>query len=250
VDYEAAERNAFAAVFPEAQIQGCLFHYGQALNRNLGMLGLRGLYRQDTPVGHVMRDWIRLHLALPLLPPARVLAIARAIATPPLNLLPLDDQKARQFRLYFERQWLTNPELPIVLWNHYANDGPRTTNHAEGYHSGLNHITGAVHNPSLSSCLTILQKEQEKTATRCYQLLNNPERFPPKPRLPKYVRLDQQLQELRDAFQHDGDSTYCLGYLRRVSNLINYKLYLGLRQDNQPIEERYELDLRALLADV
>jgi hypothetical protein len=46
VDYEAAERNAFAAVYPTARVQGCLFHYGQALNRNLGTLGLRGLYRQ------------------------------------------------------------------------------------------------------------------------------------------------------------------------------------------------------------
>jgi hypothetical protein len=123
-----------------------------------------------------------------------------------------------------------------------------------GYHSALNHIAGAVHNPSLSACLTIMQKEQEKSATRCFQLLNDPDRFPPRPRLPKYVRIDRQLQELRQNFQLDGDANYCLGYLRRVSNLLNYKLYLGLREDNQPIAERYELqndfpNLRALLAD-
>jgi hypothetical protein len=62
-----------------------------------------------------------------------VAEIARTIAAPPRNLPPLDEEKARLFRQYYERQWLANPELPVAVWNHFDNDGPRTTNHAEGW---------------------------------------------------------------------------------------------------------------------
>jgi len=39
-----------------------------------------------------------------------------------------------QFRDYFSNTWLAG-NFPILIWNHWGNDGPRTTNHAEGYHN-------------------------------------------------------------------------------------------------------------------
>lgn len=43
------------------------------------------------------------------------------------------DGKLRTFADYFARQWLAD----VPLWNHYDNDGARTTNYCEGYNRGL-----------------------------------------------------------------------------------------------------------------
>ncbi len=36
LDFESAALTAFGDVFPEAQVKGCLFHYSQAVQRNIG----------------------------------------------------------------------------------------------------------------------------------------------------------------------------------------------------------------------
>ncbi len=65
MDFESAERNAFATCFPNIRILGCTFHYGQALIRKIGQIGLKVQYSDKNSL---VRAYVRHLLALPFLP--------------------------------------------------------------------------------------------------------------------------------------------------------------------------------------
>ena len=69
---------------------------------------------------------------------------------------------------YFSRTWISGDFKP-ELWSQYDNNGPRTTNAAEGWHSSLNTHFGTPH-PSLRVFLHWLQKCQYEVQSRGVQL--------------------------------------------------------------------------------
>uniref|UniRef100_A0A914VZZ1 MULE transposase domain-containing protein n=1 Tax=Plectus sambesii TaxID=2011161 RepID=A0A914VZZ1_9BILA len=50
----------------------------------------------------------------------------------------------RRFIKYFEKVWLKDDEW-IALWNHFTNEGARTTNAVEGYHSMIKKNFSGIH---------------------------------------------------------------------------------------------------------
>ena len=52
--------------------------------------------------------------------------------------LPSYGEKIKKFREYVFNTWITNGSFPVSLWNHFENQGPRTNNHVEGFHSKIN----------------------------------------------------------------------------------------------------------------
>ncbi len=118
-----------------------MFHYSQAVQRNVAQNGLERVYRGMPPFAGpdfaVVHKYIRRLIGLALLPPDKHRVVwNQCLNTPPLTGNPLVDANLTVFRDYFLAQWLPNREK-LLLWNHFDRDGPRTTNNAEGYHSGL-----------------------------------------------------------------------------------------------------------------
>jgi len=67
-DFELAAIRALEREFPNAEIKGCFFHFGQALWRKVQDLGLAVLYKED----HQVQLWVRRAAGLALLPIADV----------------------------------------------------------------------------------------------------------------------------------------------------------------------------------
>ncbi len=125
----------FQAAIPKKRVKGCTFHYAKAMNAHMQDVGLAVVYRQNDDVN----TWFRRLRALCLCPEHLVRLVANDLLWPTNgqrgNLFPeVDDARIRlgmiQFSDYFVRFWLNDALIPI--WNNYDNDGPRTTNHAEG----------------------------------------------------------------------------------------------------------------------
>ena len=68
IDFEMAVIQSLQHHFPEAEIQRCLFHFGQCLWRNVQRLGLQGWYRDDANNALIIKSF----QALAFVPPNRV----------------------------------------------------------------------------------------------------------------------------------------------------------------------------------
>ncbi|KRY46040.1 hypothetical protein T03_10855 [Trichinella britovi] len=143
--------------FPNTQVQGCYFHFCQAVHRKVGELGLKTRYRTEEPT----KRKIRMLLATAFLPVPHVntgVSLLEAGTTGNLSAL---------FQ-YFRQEWMTDERLP--LWNVY-NVNIRTNNHLEGWHNRLNRKAGKSHN-GLYELLQLLISEQGVMDTLIQQVLS------------------------------------------------------------------------------
>ena len=155
-DFERAIIDAFYTTFPNIRFQGCIFHYSNALNRNIQKHGLQTEYCNNIHY----RKWFHLFTSLPFLPPSAVpyglnyikmLSQSHSIelqTNSEQNIFNAihKDSRIQSFIRYFESTWmgrersdLTGPQpkalYTIQEWNHLKNTSPRTNNHAEGLKS-------------------------------------------------------------------------------------------------------------------
>ncbi|XP_067667663.1 uncharacterized protein [Haliotis asinina] len=138
-DFEAAARNIVKSVFPATIVKGCYFYYTQCLWRKVQSCGLQTQYQSDPEVHRL----VRRAAALPLVPAESI----DDVWFETLDSGPTHVDSVLRFADYVTEQWVEG--LPRVFWNQYNNDGPRTTNHVEGWHiSPFSH--GPVHITDLS----------------------------------------------------------------------------------------------------
>ncbi len=127
-------RNAFAIEMQSDRrhlvLKGCRFHYGQAIDRNMKKY-LRKLFDDDDSI---FRNWRKSILGLPILPTRYVRRIWRVLSQQKFD--STFEQQRLAFFKYFENEWLRSDDY-IELWNHFDNPLCKTTNPAEGYHSGI-----------------------------------------------------------------------------------------------------------------
>ncbi|XP_052259280.1 uncharacterized protein LOC127863701 [Dreissena polymorpha] len=120
VDYEAGLWQAIRAVFPQPDIQGCAFHFGQALYRKTAYNERRNVYAL-----------LRKTFALPLLPVEDIRPAFDTLRT------KSDTDATDRYFYYLERTWMTNPLWPIDSWCVFGRS-IRTNNDCKGWHHRLN----------------------------------------------------------------------------------------------------------------
>jgi hypothetical protein len=89
-----------------------------------------------------------------------------------------------------------DPPFPIPLL-----PGPRTTNHAEGWHNRLNHDFGHPH-PAFNKFLHWLQEAHHANQVRIRQLQNDHQ---PRLRNPTYVRVDRNIAKRKIEFRRERE---------------------------------------------
>ena len=133
MDFETAAMNAARSILL-ADIRGCYFHFGQAIWRKAVEHGLKIPYSNpdDTRVARL----VRRAGVLPLIPLDQMdNCWIRAMEDAPTEV-----PGVQGFMNYVTETWVEdiNPRFSRDIWNHFDNNGPRTTNHLEGWHRGLN----------------------------------------------------------------------------------------------------------------
>ncbi|XP_046543659.1 uncharacterized protein LOC124253853 [Haliotis rubra] len=124
IDYEAAVISAISEVFPDSSVRGCLFHYSQALWRQVLERGLSRDYMNNPAVqAHVRRA-----AALPLLPLNQVQdAWFEVIEQSP------DGDRVAAFNDYVTSTWVEDDaKFPAHIWNQHENTGPRSNDDMAG----------------------------------------------------------------------------------------------------------------------
>lgn len=124
-DYEKGMRKAILAIWPACDLNGCLFHYCQAIVRKAKQLdGLKKKYRKDQNIFKI----IKLFTKLPLLSQEEITrgysAILRYQKRCKLETIFLE------FNGYFVKQWLNSMKSQSAL--EY-----RTNNIVESFNSKL-----------------------------------------------------------------------------------------------------------------
>lgn len=205
MDYEKAAHNAVRHVFPDAEVRGCFFHFTQCIWRQVQKLGLQSIYQTDTD----LHKFVRRISALPLVPENLLDEVWIEIA----NQQP-DTESATKLADYFTETWMEG-QFPPSVWNHHGNDGPRTTNHLEGWHSKLNRAVMKAH-PNLFEIINILKKEQAANEVKLLQLEGGAQ---PPSKKRKYKIIDDRLSSLKRQLASNIKSP--LEYTDSVSFLLH-----------------------------
>ena len=210
VDYEVASIQAYQQALPRTTIKGCLFHYGQCIQRGIKRVGLEGAYRA-ADLGSPLRRMVRRTSALPLVPPDQLDFIWGNIVTDaPAN------PEIPEFQEYFENTWIGNgARFDRNLWNHYdCITESRTINALEGWHHKVNLYLGKAH-PNIWESLLWLRKKELFQRVELQRLEAG---GVPNPRRLAYVRVDNRLNNLK--LQYQNGQRNVMNYLDAVSHLL------------------------------
>ncbi len=138
VDFEAAMIKAVCEIITPDCIRGCLFHFSQCIWRKVQELGLASSYKKFRHI----RQLIRRFSALPFLPVEQIDDgwISITENCPDTEIEVISAEQIEKFHSYMLSTWVDDMEAIYDrnIWNQYRNDGPRTTNNAEGWNHKLN----------------------------------------------------------------------------------------------------------------
>jgi hypothetical protein len=196
IDFEMAVIQSLQHHFPEAEIQGCLFHFGQCLWRNVQRLGLQGWYRDDANNALIIKSF----QALAFVPPNRVTEAFQELMG---SLDDETDELLSDFLSYFEATWIgvvqrgrrRRPLFAVSLWNVNARveqDLPRTNNSIEGWHHSFD-LRVAITHPTIRRLSAKLVKEQASNELLLEQVLA---RIPQPPPKKKYQVINERLKNI------------------------------------------------------
>lgn len=165
IDMEIAAKNACQAVFPNANIKACFFHFCQALYRRIQDEGRAPDYAHDLQFALKVRKLA----ALAFVPPVDVIQAFEDLA-----LVLHQDERAVPICDYFEDTYIGRPaaggirRAPMFgfhMWSmtlRLEEELPRTNNHVEAWHRRFETHVQRCH-PNLWRFLQVLKEEEGLT---------------------------------------------------------------------------------------
>ena len=198
-DFEVALISALPTELPRTAVQGCYFHFCQALWRKIQNLGLATAYKQSERLQKCVRKIMALgYIQLP------VVRNTFNMFTQSRSTLKCTRRhpELNSFITYFRDNYIMGVFEP-ALWNvHTRNNDTRTNNHVEAFHHKCNKAVGRAH-PSIWLFIRKLKDEQqmaENTASAA-------DRGEPKPKKRKKWReLYKRIRLLKSEYEHGSRS--------------------------------------------
>ena len=142
-DFELALHAALRIEFPGIQVQGCYFHFCQALWKHIRNEGLEALYRQDADVTKLCRKV----MSIGYLPVVEVTPAFITLRQVPDNVaLERLHPGIVTWMNYVDQTYIHGRNYPPALWNvHDRTMMNRTNNHCESHYSMWNQTLGFPH---------------------------------------------------------------------------------------------------------
>jgi hypothetical protein len=208
-DFEMGAIQAIHNILPGTATKGCLFHYGQAINRCVQRIGLAAEYRAVQ--NEQLRQWIRRICALPMIPLEELDGVWAQITLGAPNI-----PAAAEMHNYVNTTWMdVGARFSRNIWNHFDRlDQSRTNNAMEGWHSKINKYVGKAH-PNIFELLSFLKQEESFQRGELLRLENGGQ---PKPKCRKYVRNDANIVRLKEQLINGGRDV--MQYLDAMSYLL------------------------------
>ena len=159
-DFEMALINALQGIFPYSKINGCLFHWKQAIKRKLGSLKLKN---EKEIIEHAMVKFSMDILTLIPIDELRSKGIPFVKDTLKDSIHEIDDiNKMKSFWNYFEKFWMSSENF-IKTWNINDYKGnknllKRTNNGLESYNKRLKSLFRSG-TPSFADFVNTLRQE-------------------------------------------------------------------------------------------
>lgn len=220
IDFEMAVINSLKLYYPTTKTRGCLFHFGQAIWRNIGKLGLASTYLNDEQCN----SFFRMFLSLPFVPVRFVKHEFNKIVDSISAASRLE--VFREFIIYFQKNYVGScsdenhalPRYDISFWNSHErvlNAIPRTTNSLEGWNRSINDAVRISH-PNIVNLIISLRKEQVYSEKKLGDASISP-------KLRKICPNDEELLTIcRNYSEFRG-----LLYLKRLVSFYRWKLCLS-----------------------
>lgn len=240
-DFELSFINAARAIFPNAEMKGCLFHFTQSVWRQAVLRGLKSQYLEENSQVRVI---IQKLLGLPFIPVADVLEVFDNI----VNEIPDDIVALVNLTEYIERTYIrgrpargrrpaTFARFPPNIWSVYSmclNGQYRSNNAVEGWHSRFQRLI-VTHHSGIWKFLEHIRKDQRENEVMMIQLNTGHTRirYPVKG---KYKRNQEQIEVIVGNYEQYKESNNIHQYLKAIS----YKIKLNAENTEIEQEEQEE----------
>ena len=237
MDFEPAALAAWAEVYPEVDIHGCRFHFDQAIQRNIGRVGLQSQYRENE---NGCKDYVKKIHGLSLIPPTDV-AEAWVILNEDRPDLKNSAAKLEEFENYFMKTWLENPTYPIYLWNNH-NIQDKTNNIAEGLHSKLL----SYQLPKTPNIYFVILVLQDLEFEACRRLRQDEEQRKYAAEIWTNKKLEEKIQSLQYRYNYFRENFYHTNYELYKTETLRVLKHLGycstknddINKNNDEIKKR------------
>jgi len=214
MDYEMAAISAAEKVFPGASIQGCHFHFSQAIKRQLST-DMKIKAEESVQFALLIKSFY----ALAFLPPEHIeIAFVELKST----ISPIFSAILEDFLNYFSATWVGTknrpPRFAHSVWSVYhrcINELPRTTNIVEGWHNKMHIVAGCDH-PNFWKFVTIIQNEQDGAHRTMEQIVAGEK---PATRRKIYINLNKRLLTL--VLKYSIGSYEVMDYINGIAHNMN-----------------------------
>ncbi|XP_003381942.1 hypothetical protein Tsp_11042 [Trichinella spiralis] len=194
-DFETALIPALQGTFPGVNIQGCYFHFCQAVLWKVTDLGMRTSYIHEAAT----KKKVKMLLATAFLPFHDVAAVVKLLGRDATGSV------AVLFN-YFRVEWMPPDRLP--LWNVY-NVNIRTNNDLEGWHFKINRLAGKRHLGFYELLQLLIDEQQVSTETLIQHVISG-----------RVTANDLQQRITALTAEYDGGTRTMEQFLRSVAYLV------------------------------